>query len=57
MEAATVKQGRGGGAPGPGSNGGRVVRAAERLQHLPHLLVAAAPSSFSEPGAEALAPV
>ena len=44
MKAATAKQGRGGDEPGLGATSGRVVREAERLHHLPRLLVAAAPS-------------
>ena len=53
MNLATVRPGRG--RDVPGSNGGRAVRVAERLQRLPGLLIAAAPSSLLQ-GAEESAP-
>ena len=57
MKPATVIPGRGRDVQGPGSNGGRVVRAVERPAPRGHLLVAARlVPAFPKPGAEAPAP-
>ena len=48
MNTATVKQGRGGDAPRPGSNPAPIVAHRKALQHLPRLLATLGAAALNE---------